>query len=149
MRALYRAASVYWWLVRPITLGVQAMLIRDGHILLVRHSYRPGWSLPGGGVQRKETLETAVRRELHEELRVQAHALTLFGIYNNLGGHVSDHITLFLCETFDWQPDYRTAEIAEARLFALRDLPPLRNKGIVRRVDTYLHSQSWPEHAVW
>lgn len=151
MRALYQLASVYWRLVQPVTLGVQAMLIRNEQILLVRHSYRPGWCLPGGGVDRNETLETAVRRELHEEIRATPHTLAFFGIYTNTNGHKSDHITLFLSEDFEWQPNYRTAEIAEARLFPLQALPPAADldKGVQRRVHTYVNGRSWPEHNTW
>jgi ADP-ribose pyrophosphatase YjhB (NUDIX family) len=40
---------------------------RDGRLLLVRTGYRPGWSLPGGHVGRRESLEVGLRREVHEE----------------------------------------------------------------------------------
>ncbi len=48
MRPLLRIAlqlrRFYWWLVRPITRGVRAILVnRCGHILLVRHNYGEEW----------------------------------------------------------------------------------------------------------
>ncbi|WP_419928726.1 NUDIX hydrolase [Candidatus Poriferisocius sp.] len=51
-------------------LCVGAVAVRDGSILLIRRGTPPGeglWSVPGGRVQRRETLVEAVRRELREE----------------------------------------------------------------------------------
>lgn len=43
----------------------------DGRILLVRHSYRPGWGLPGGIVKRREEVDVAARREVREEVGIE------------------------------------------------------------------------------
>ena len=43
----------------------------DGHMLLVRQSYRrEGWGFPGGLMRRSEDPADAARRELHEELGI-------------------------------------------------------------------------------
>lgn len=49
---------------------VSAILRRDSRILLVRHEKhgREYWLLPGGGVDLRETLLQALKRELGEEL---------------------------------------------------------------------------------
>jgi ADP-ribose pyrophosphatase YjhB (NUDIX family) len=50
--------------------GVSAIVVRDGRVLLVRYAYekRKGmWTLPGGYAQHDETLDQAALRELKEE----------------------------------------------------------------------------------
>jgi 8-oxo-dGTP diphosphatase len=54
---------------RP-TLGVSAIVLHDGDLLLVRRGRGPAvgeWALPGGHVEAGELLAEAVVRELHEE----------------------------------------------------------------------------------
>ncbi|HEY2325848.1 MAG TPA: NUDIX hydrolase [Gaiellaceae bacterium] len=55
---------------------VSAILRWQGRILLCRQE-KPGkeyWLLPGGGVEEGETLTEALRRELREELGIEAYA---------------------------------------------------------------------------
>ena len=54
---------------RPIV-GVGAVIVEDGKVLLIRRRYEPlkgHWSLPGGMVEVGETLEAALAREMLEE----------------------------------------------------------------------------------
>lgn len=39
-----------------------------GRVLLVRPTYKPGWDLPGGYVERGESPAAGCQRELHEEV---------------------------------------------------------------------------------
>ena len=50
----------------------------DGHMLLVRQSYRrDGWGFPGGLLRRREEPADAARRELHEELGIDVELVGL------------------------------------------------------------------------
>lgn len=40
----------------------------SGRVLIVKPTYKPGWELPGGAVERDESPAAAARRETHEEL---------------------------------------------------------------------------------
>ncbi|HEX4035091.1 MAG TPA: NUDIX domain-containing protein [Solirubrobacteraceae bacterium] len=72
-RIAYRFAYRVLWLAArvraPRGRGAAAVLLCDGEVLLVRHSYGPDrWELPGGGVRRREEPAAAIARELEEEL---------------------------------------------------------------------------------
>src|SRR5712692_7734499 len=60
----------------PVTpqLRVAAIIVRQNQILLVEHRKRGQryWVLPGGRLEGRETLDAALRRELKEELDLQA-----------------------------------------------------------------------------
>ncbi|MGZ6315935.1 MAG: NUDIX domain-containing protein, partial [Anaerolineales bacterium] len=68
LRLLYLLHKVYLFFIRPTTLGVRVMMIREGHVVLVRQPYVAGWFMPGGGIKRGETFEAAARREAAEEV---------------------------------------------------------------------------------
>lgn len=51
--------------------GVRAVVLDDDNRVLLVHFQFPDWNLwatPGGGVEPGESLEVAIRRELHEEV---------------------------------------------------------------------------------
>ena len=82
-RLAYRAAKVYWFVVRPRVVGVKCV-VRDGErVLLVRHAYgdRAAWELPGGHGQRGEPPERTARREALEELGVDVERWRSLGTF--------------------------------------------------------------------
>lgn len=67
----------FWRLTRGMTLGVRIIATRDdGRICVVRHTYVEGLHLPGGGVERGETIFAAARNELLQETGLDAPADT-------------------------------------------------------------------------
>ena len=124
-RFLQRGYLAYSRLARGMTLGVRAMLLKDGGVVLVQHSYMPGWYFPGGGVEAGETVGDALVREIAEEAGV---ALTgpaqLFGMYRNRQADSRDHVGLFVCR--EWEQRVRpkpNAEIIACEVFPLDGLP--------------------------
>ncbi|WP_245499583.1 NUDIX domain-containing protein [Tepidamorphus gemmatus] len=127
-----------WWrLSRGMTLGVRGIVIRDPQqVLLVRHSYVPGWYLPGGGVERGETVFDALGRELDEEGGVQLTGVPqLHGIFCNDAEHRGDHVVAFLVR--DWSQARTVSanlEIVAAEFFPADALPDGTTPATRRRV---------------
>jgi ADP-ribose pyrophosphatase YjhB (NUDIX family) len=130
---LFRA---WWRMRRPMTLGVRGLACDEaGRVLLVRHTYAPGWHFPGGGVESGETAVAAVAREMAEEGGVEAiGAPLLLGFYANHANFPNDHIALYRIET--WRPcaTAPSNEIAERGFFALDALPEGVTRGTRRRL---------------
>jgi 8-oxo-dGTP pyrophosphatase MutT (NUDIX family) len=112
---------------RALTLGVRAVVLDENRqVLLIKHSYVPGWHFPGGGVEPRETIGEALARELEEESGVVlAGEPRLFGIYLNRRYSQRDHVTVFVCR--EWtqvrQPKIPNLEIVDCRFFPLDALP--------------------------
>jgi 8-oxo-dGTP diphosphatase len=137
----YRLMRAYWHLRRPTTHGALVALWCRGEVLLVRQSYLPYYSAPGGYLQRGEAARDAARRELREELSLEIDvnklSLALETTHEWEGKH--DHVAIFsmdLLERPNISLDYR--EVVEAYWFRpeqVRELdvfPPLK-QAIVQR----------------
>lgn len=53
------------------TLGSACLVEHEGRALVVRTAYRPGWGLPGGLLDRGETPDAGVIREVREEVGLE------------------------------------------------------------------------------
>lgn len=134
VRALILRANL---LRRAMTLGVRIMVEDEaGRVLLVRHTYVPGWHFPGGGVDIGESAEAAVVRELREETGLICGARPkLAGVYRSLAGAGRDHVVLYRLSAFLGTPAAGTdGEIAEARFFQRDALPAQTSRATAARL---------------
>lgn len=121
-----RIMHLYFRLARPMTLGVRAAVLdTEGRVFLVRHTYVPGWHLPGGGVEAGETMLEALAKELREEAMIEpTGAPVLHGIFFNARYSRRDHVAVYVVREFrllgDRKPD---REIAECGFFPLDAMP--------------------------
>jgi ADP-ribose pyrophosphatase YjhB (NUDIX family) len=132
-----RVLQRYWRWQRALTLGARGMVIdSDGRVLLVRHTYVPGWMLPGGGVEFGETIVESMLRELDEEAGVAPSSPPeLFGFYSNHVSFPGDHVALFVIRDWRRLRDVKpNAEIAEAGFFSPSALPEGTTAGTQRRL---------------
>lgn len=145
----HKIFRLYWRIRRPRTRGVKALAIdAEGNVLLVRHSYgnSSAWILPGGGVGKRETPETAIVRELQEELNLVPENVSLFGVYVSSSEGKSDTVSVFLARCAE-KPRISSREILEAQFFAPRTPPPATSPATRRRLEELLKgaplSDSW------
>lgn len=119
------------------TVGARALVIKDGKVLLIKHSYAPGWYTIGGAVDKGETPIVAVQRELDEEVGIQC--LTppkLFSVYLNLREKRDDYVILYLIENFSKQ-QINSIEVAEEKWFKLDELPHDISPATLRRIEEF------------
>lgn len=132
----YRMMRTYWRLRHPTTHGALVALWNDGELLLIRNSYVRYYCVPGGYVHRGEEARMAARRELAEEVGVDAKPedleLVLEETHEWEGKH--DHVVIFAL-TVPTRPrvDVDHREVIEAswfspeRALSLDLFPPIRH----------------------
>ena len=75
---------------RSLRQRATAVVIRDGKVLLVRERGARRYSLPGGGVKKREPVVCAAARELYEELSLEATQVTRMPRFD-FTGSVNEH----------------------------------------------------------
>ena len=134
-----RTLRLYWRITKPVTFGARAVVVGpDGRLALVKHTYDRYWYIPGGASKKGEAPEAAVRREMKEEIGVDALA-----IERKLGTYVStlegkrDTIDVFVVRV-ERIGRLQRSEIAAAEWFAPDALPPDTSPATRRRIAEYL-----------
>jgi ADP-ribose pyrophosphatase YjhB (NUDIX family) len=118
-------------LAPTFTVGSMCIVERDdGTVLLVRHSYRERWGVPGGLLKRGEAPEDAARREALEEVDLQ---ITLVGEPSVVVDADARRVdVIYRARPADGvDPDalrLQSPEIVEARWCSREDLPELQHE---------------------
>lgn len=109
---------------------VDGLVIRSNRILLVRRSKESlvepfKWALPGGFLDRDETAEEAVVREVLEETGYEAEVLSLFRIIHSprLKGDDRQNVGFFFILRAFSQIEEPDEEVHEINWFKLSELP--------------------------
>jgi ADP-ribose pyrophosphatase YjhB (NUDIX family) len=133
-----RLFHFYFVMRRPMTLGARGLVhdAASSSIFLIRHTYVPGWQLPGGGVEAGETMEEALARELFEEGNIELSGPPMLrSLHFNARSSRRDHVGFYLVTAFRQSgPRMPDREIAEARFFPLDALPEATTPATLRRI---------------
>lgn len=134
-----RNLLVHNWfrLVRPMTLGARVLAVNgDGQVCLIRHTYTPGWHLPGGGVERGESCREAAIKEAREEagLLIAPADMVLASIHTNFANMAGDHVSVYHATRWTVVPTDNAREIAECGWFSPDALPEGTTKGTRNRI---------------
>ncbi len=148
-RLLMRIVHTYFAVARGMTMGVRAACFDDaGRIFLVRHSYVPGWHMPGGGLERNEVAEEALIKELREEGNLKIIGRPkLIHVYFNTGASRRDHVLFYRVDVVQTAPRGPDREIVECGFFSLDNLPQGTTEATYRRL-AELAGEQEPAH-IW
>jgi 8-oxo-dGTP diphosphatase len=106
----------------PVDVAVGVLIDSDGRFLLTSRPegkvYAGYWEFPGGKLEAGESVEAALRRELHEELGITISHAEPWKI--DLMDYPHARVRLHFCKVFDWSGEF---EMREQQAMAWQDLP--------------------------
>jgi 8-oxo-dGTP diphosphatase len=108
---------------RPVTeVAVGVLVDAQGRFLLTSRPagkvYAGYWEFPGGKLEAGESVEQALRRELHEEIGVTIGPAVPWRVLMMDYPHA--RVRLNFCKVFEWEGEF---EMREAQQMAWEDLP--------------------------
>ncbi len=107
---------------RPVDVAVGVLIDGQGRFLLTSRPagrvYAGYWEFPGGKVEPGESIEQALRRELHEELGITIAAAQPWQV--ELMDYPHALVRLHFCKVYAWQGDF---EMREGQAMAWQQLP--------------------------
>jgi ADP-ribose pyrophosphatase YjhB (NUDIX family) len=114
--------------LKGYSIGVGGIVVYRNKVLLVRRAigrHLGDWAIPGGFVERGETVDVAVQREVFEEAGVKADFEGVIGIRHRVSEHENSVYIMSLLHTTDDQTHPDGVEVDDARFFALSEVEVL------------------------
>ena len=123
--------------------AVVILFNEEGKVLLEERSDDGYFDFPGGGIDLKETVEEAAKRELKEETGLVADSLTLFKVYSGEITHYvyfnGDEIygvdLVFICDQYHGKLRPQLDEVKKLNFYDIHNMPQkmsVRNKAIIK-----------------
>jgi ADP-ribose pyrophosphatase YjhB (NUDIX family) len=138
----YRLIHIYWFICRPSRRSALVAIWHDDRILLVKPSYMPVYSLPGGGVKKGEEPVAAAVRELEEEidLHLSADALKLVFEHTCNKSGMTDTVIIF--ETHLTEPPQITIDNREIIRADFVTVNEALSRDLLPHVEQYLRNRN-------
>ena len=107
---------------RPVDVAVGVLINKKGEFLLTSRPegkvYAGYWEFPGGKLERGETVEAALRRELVEEIGIEIGAVQPWKV--EIVDYAHARVRLHFCKVFAWSGQF---EMRERQAMAWQQLP--------------------------
>ena len=106
----------------PVDVAVGVLIDAEGRFLLTSRPagkvYAGYWEFPGGKLEAGESVEQALRRELHEELGIEIGAVQPWQV--ELLDYPHARVRLHFCKVYEWRGEF---EMRERQAMAWQTLP--------------------------
>jgi 8-oxo-dGTP diphosphatase len=106
----------------PVDVAVGVLVDPQGRFLLTSRPegkvYAGYWEFPGGKLEAGETVEAALKRELHEEIGIEIGEVQPWRV--EIVDYEHARVRLHFCKVFDWHGEF---EMRERQAMAWQDLP--------------------------
>jgi 8-oxo-dGTP diphosphatase len=97
---------------RPVDVAVGVLIDAEGRFLLTSRPegkvYAGYWEFPGGKLEAGETVEQALRRELHEELGITIGPAQAWKV--EMMDYPHALVRLHFCKVFEWSGEFQMRE---------------------------------------
>ena len=104
--------------------GVGAVVLDEGHLLVIKDRFSKGYKLPGGHIDPKETIQNALVREVYEETGVKVEFQSIINIGHFLVGQFGEQNLYFACVAKHLTKEiniYDTSEIIDAKWIGVEE----------------------------
>ena len=98
--------------------GVGAIVVNEGQILVIKDRFSSGYKLPGGHIDANESIKNALKREVHEETGVNIEFESIVNIGHFRNGQFGESNLYIVCTAKALSKEIAindTSEIVEAR----------------------------------
>ncbi|MBO7742641.1 NUDIX hydrolase [Paenibacillus sp. MWE-103] len=116
------------------SIGVGALVLREGKVLLVRRAQEPGkgyWTNPGGYIEQLEMIHDTIVREVKEETGVEASVRGIVAL-RDLPRNIHNVYVAFAMDYIGGEPVPDGVEVDAAGFYSMEELETMNVAGFTR-----------------